>query len=96
LHYHMDTLDRVQVGAAVKEGDPLGHPSCEGGRATGDHLHIARKYNGEWLPADGNIPFFLSGWVAHQGDRPYIGTMTRGEHVAIASVYSSPSNYISR
>ena len=38
----------------------------EGGHVTGTHVHIARKYNGEWIPADG-LAFNLEGWVAHDG-----------------------------
>jgi hypothetical protein len=36
---------------AVKTGDRIGHPSCEGGAANATHVHIARRYNGEWIPA---------------------------------------------
>lgn len=74
---HIAADGRVPVGANVETGDPLGHPSCEGGRSTGTHLHIARKFNGEWIPADGPIPFDLGGWVAHFGPREYKGTMTK-------------------
>jgi hypothetical protein len=42
---------------------------------------MARKYNGEWLAADGLapgvVPFVLGGWVAVRGDAPYQGRMTR-------------------
>ncbi len=49
---------------AGSNGDPIGHPSCEGGSATGTHVHIARKYNGEWIPASGDTPLYPEGWVA--------------------------------
>jgi hypothetical protein len=52
----------IAEGTLVEQGDALGHPSCEGGRSTGKHVHLARKYNGEWIAADGPIPFVLSGW----------------------------------
>ena len=52
----------------MDEGDHIGHPSCEGGRAVGTHLHIARKYNGEWVGAGGALPFVLSGWTTHEGE----------------------------
>ncbi len=77
LYLHVATRDRVKAGTFVETGDKLGHPSCEGGRATGTHVHIARKYNGEWIPADGVIPFILSGWVAAPGPGDYLGTLTR-------------------
>jgi len=77
LYLHIATRDRVQVGTLVERGGHIGHPSCEGGRATGTHLHLARKYNGEWIPADGPVPLNLSGWVAGPGKGEYYGTLTR-------------------
>ncbi len=65
------------LGTWVNVGDPLGYPSCEGGASTGTHIHFARKYNGEWIPADGPLPFIMDGWVAHAGSQPYEGTLTR-------------------
>jgi hypothetical protein len=47
-------------------------------------LHFVRKYNGEWVAADGPIPFVLDGWTIHQGSLPYEGTMTRDDKVVIA------------
>ncbi len=84
LYLHVATLDRVPAGTWVKTGDHIGHASCEGGIATGTHLHFARKYNGEWIAADGPIPFVLDGWVAHQGDLPYAGTLTNGNQTIVA------------
>jgi murein DD-endopeptidase MepM/ murein hydrolase activator NlpD len=76
FYYHLGTDDLAPAGQVLKAGDPLGHPSCEGGRATGTHVHLARRYNGEWMAIDGPIPFVLSGWMAHKGPAPYLGTMT--------------------
>lgn len=80
-HLHIDDDGMVPVGTVLQAGDPIGHPSCEGGRATGTHVHIARKYNGEWIPADGVLPgiapFTLGGWVAARGAEPYQGRMMR-------------------
>ncbi len=79
LYYlHLATNARVPVGREVKAGDPIGYPSCEGGHVTGTHVHIARKYNGEWMPADGPLAFNLEGWVTHSGTQAYKGTLTRG------------------
>jgi len=66
-------------------GDPVGHPSCEGGASTGTHIHIARKYNGEWIAADGVIPFNLEGWTAVNGDAAYRGTLIRNNIILTAS-----------
>ena len=79
LYYlHLATEARISLGREVKAGDPVGYPSCEGGRVTGTHVHIARKYNGEWILADGPLAFNLEGWIAHNGSREYKGTLTRG------------------
>jgi len=80
-YLHIATLDRAPVGTAVKAGDHLGHPSCEGGEATASHLHISRRYNGEWIAADGFTPFVLSGWTAHSSGQAYVGTLTKGDQV---------------
>jgi len=96
LYLHVKSDGRLQVGDWVEAGDLLGHPSCEGGVATGTHLHIARKYNGEWIPADGPIPFVLSGWTAHAGARPYQGTLTRDGVTVTASEYGSFESRIIR
>ncbi len=90
LYLHVSSQERaVHLGDWVNAGDLLGHPSCEGGVSTGTHVHIARKFNGEWMLADGPVPFNLSGWVAHNGAAPYKGTMTRGDQVIYASQYGS-------
>lgn len=62
LYMHIDPVDRVAVGEVLNAGDRIGHPSCEGGFSTGTHLHIARRYNGEWISADSTLPFVLDGW----------------------------------
>lgn len=77
LYLHAELDGSTFKGKQVKTGDLIGHPSCERGRATGTHIHIARKYNGEWIPAGGAIPFNLEGWIAHTGSDEYVGTLTR-------------------
>jgi len=85
VYLHVGTLGRVPTGRSLKAGDPVGYPSCEGGRVTGTHIHISRKYNGEWIPADGPLAFNLEGWVvAHNGARAYQGTLTKGSLTVIA------------
>ncbi len=98
LYLHIATEGRlVNVGDEVNTGDRLGNPSCEGGIATGTHVHLARKYNGEWMAADGPIPFVLSGWTVHKGAAPYKGTLTKpGESPVTASSYSAPGSQITR
>lgn len=85
LYYlHLASSGRISLGREVKAGDPIGYPSCEGGRVTGTHVHVARKYNGEWILADGPLAFNLEGWVAHKGSQAYKGTLTRGAATIIA------------
>jgi len=84
LYYHLAGDGLIASGTWVEIGDPLGHPSCEGGRATGKHVHLARRYNGEWLPADGPVPFVLSGWRAVADERNYLGFLVRGEEQVTA------------
>jgi hypothetical protein len=55
---------------------------------------VARKYNGEWIAADGAIPFNLEGWIPHSGDAPYAGTMTRGNQTVQACACSEVANQI--
>ncbi|MGD8848678.1 MAG: LysM peptidoglycan-binding domain-containing protein [Anaerolineales bacterium] len=92
--FHIGTEGRIAQGAVVKQGDLLGHPSCEGGRATGTHIHLARLYNGEWIPAGGTLPFVLDGWVSAYGDAPYEGTLTKGSKIVPASQSAKAENQI--
>jgi murein DD-endopeptidase MepM/ murein hydrolase activator NlpD len=94
LYLHIATVGRDPVGQRLKRGDPIGFPSCEGGEATGTHVHIARKYNGEWMPADSVIPFNLEGWIAHNGDAAYLGTLTRGTQTITACTCSDAASHI--
>jgi murein DD-endopeptidase MepM/ murein hydrolase activator NlpD len=84
LYLHVSSEDRIPVGTWVAVDTPLGHASCEGGYATGTHLHFARKFNGEWIPADGPLPFNLDGWIAHNGPEAYKGSLTRDDKVITA------------
>jgi LasA protease len=86
FYLHLGLNEQVRPGVIVKQGDPLGHPSCEGGAASGTHVHIARKYNGEWIDADSAVPFNLEGWIAYDGAEPYLGTLKRFGKVITAVV----------
>ncbi len=92
--FHIQEEGRIASGVEVQPGDRIGHPSCEGGQATGTHVHVARRFNGEWLPAGGALPFVLDGWVAHYGEEPYQGTLTKGSRVIAACTISSAANRI--
>jgi len=77
FYLHLATKQRAPLGSDLKAGDLIGYPSCEGGRATGTHVHIGRKYNGEWIVGDSPIPLKMSGWTTHNGFREYLGTLTK-------------------
>ncbi len=92
MYMHTDLIGQPVVGMSVKTGDPIGHPSCEGGIATGSHLHLARLYNGQWIPADDRTrPLVLAGWVVNSFPNEYDGTMIRGPEWRIASTGHAPS-----
>jgi LysM repeat protein len=77
FYLHVADQGRVPVGTQVKAGTPIGHPSCEGGFSESTHLHLARRYNGEWIAVDGPLPLLLSGWQFHSSGVSYDGTATR-------------------
>jgi LasA protease len=78
FYLHLSATSRPPAGQMMHAGDRIGEPSCQGGElVTGTHVHIARKYNGEWILADSPIPFDLSGWITHSSGTAYQGTLTR-------------------
>jgi len=95
LYLHLGTQNKIPINTLVETGDNLGHPSCEGGESTGSHIHIARKYNGEWIPAADVIPFNLGGWIAHAGTREYQGTLELFSETVIANTDAEEKSLIS-
>lgn len=96
FYLHLATEGRAPLGLQVKQGDPVGWPSCEGGRTTGTHVHLARKYNGEWIPADGPLAFNMDGWVVRNGSEPYLGTLEKGGLIVVACDCSNAASRIDR
>lgn len=93
LYLHMSTVDAVRTGEYVMAGQRLGRPSCAGGISNATHLHIGRKFNGEWIPADcsnceamyATPPFDMSGWIVAGIDgQEYQGLMRRNGIEVIA------------
>ncbi|MBZ0283290.1 MAG: LysM peptidoglycan-binding domain-containing protein [Anaerolineae bacterium] len=86
LYLHLASEGRIATGRIVQVGDQIGKPSCEGGFSNGTHIHIARRYNGEWIPVtcDGcspnNLPpFLMSGWTMYGLiNQEYQGYMIKG------------------
>ncbi len=106
FYLHLATTGRVTAGTQVNAGDNLGHPSCEGGFSTATHMHIARRYNGEWIPvychqcAPGQErpTFVMSGWViVGLQNQEYQGYMTQGDERRTAEQgRTNPVNQLSR
>jgi len=97
LYYlHISSKDRVSVGAVVEVDDKIGHASCEGGHATGSHVHLARKYNGEWIPAGGPLPMVLSGWIVHADRAEFGGYLQKDDQFIFAYPYSIADSLVER
>lgn len=88
MYLHIAQEDRITAGTRVNTGDAIGHASCAGGFSTATHLHIARRYNGEWLPTDCDgcalqftVPdFVMSGWeTVGIENQEYQGYLVRGD-----------------
>ena len=93
---HLADFQRTPEGTYLRRGEPIGHPSCEGGPADGTHVHLARKFNGEWIAAGGPLPFVMSDWVARDGYRSYDGRFVRDDQVIVANPLSPAAAFISR
>jgi isocitrate lyase len=59
-------------------------------------LHITRKYNGEWVPAEGPLSFVMSGWKAKAGSIYLSGWLVRADEVIKASIYGAGASHIYR
>ncbi len=93
LYLHIAEQDRISEGTQVATGDRIGRPSCEGGFSNGTHIHIGRRYNGEWIPADCSgcppeldVPVFtMSGWrVSELEGQEYQGYIISGNERRVA------------
>ncbi|NPA06416.1 MAG: LysM peptidoglycan-binding domain-containing protein [Chloroflexi bacterium] len=83
--FYLHLVDTPPVGTTLHRRDPIGRPSCEGGHATGSHVHLARKYNGEWMDAEGPVPWVMEDWLVVKGQRPYDGWLKLGDWLVRAS-----------
>lgn len=96
LYMHVGSENRVAQGSWVTTDEFLGRPSCEGGKATGTHVHIARRYNGEWLLADGPLPMVLGGWQVRSGNAVYKGYLEKDGKTVTAAVNGNHESEIRR
>lgn len=96
LYLHISSWEQVESGTIVKTGDRIGHTSCEGGISSGSHLHIARKYNGQWMNASGPYPFVLDGYQAESSGNEYDGFLLRNGESIEAWAYYRPESLVMR
>lgn len=96
LYVHLLTNYDIKVGDWLEQGEIIGFPSCLGGPAESAHIHIARKYNGEWMLAGGALPFTLDGWQV--GDLPgtYLGTMSKDEQTIYSCTCGTADTQVKR
>ena len=93
---HIAAWERIPQGSIVARDDPIGHPSCEGGRATGTHVHIARRYNGEWLATGDPFPFILGGWTALPASSQFQSSLVNGDQVITSNINGNKTSRIVR
>lgn len=97
LYLHVAEQDRVAQGTFVNRGDHIGHASCEGGFAEDAHVHLARKYNGVWLPADDPLaPFVLGGYTLRSTGSEYNGLIEGFGAARLACACRQSSNAITK
>ena len=96
LYMHLTPEGRAAVGTWLAADAPVGHPSCEGGVSTGTHLHFARKYNGEWINAEGALPLVLDGWQAVARPGNYAGLLVKDGQQVLVGPSSKEYSWITR
>ena len=96
FYLHIETRDRVPNGTYLSAGQRIGHPSCEGGVSTGTHVHIARRYNGEWIAVNSSLPFIMDGWKAVDTGELYGGYLQKSEQIIEPCQCKNEENKIER
>lgn len=96
IYMHIAEKDRVEAGLDIELDDRIGHPSCEGGQSSGTHVHLARKFNGEWMGVGEPMPFTLSGWHVVAGERRYEGYLQKGDSIVTSRPNGSAGSTIIR
>ncbi len=97
IYIHLAEAGRVAAGTQVQVDERMGHPSCEGGFASGANVHIARKHNGEWIAAGEPLPLALGDCAVEAGDKPYAGRLVCGDgQTAVAMSDGSKGTLITR
>ncbi len=96
IYQHMSEESRVSLNTWLERDDPVGHPSCEGGKASGTHLHFAWKFNGEWVGVEEPLPLILSGWRVIAGEHRYEGFLIKEDQIVTSRSNGSSGSTIIR
>ncbi len=96
IYLHMAEKGRVSLNTWLNQDDLVGHPSCEGGKSSGTHLHFARKFNGEWVDVEEPLPLILSGWRVIAGERRYEGFLQKEDRIVTSRPDGSSGSTIIR
>ena len=84
VYYGVNVKPGLKEGDMVEIGESLGHVNALAWNAS---FWLARKFNGEWVGANGVVPFTLGGWnLAMDKDGRNL-TMHKTE----MTIYSQPS-----
>jgi murein DD-endopeptidase MepM/ murein hydrolase activator NlpD len=94
FYLHLASDGKAKVGDVLVAGQPVGQPSCEGGESTGTHVHVARKYNGEWMLAAGDVPFVMEDWIPQEGATVYLGSLVKPGRAVVACTCSDAASAI--
>lgn len=73
-YFHLANL-QVSNGR-IGQDQRLANPSCNGGQATGAHVHFAVVYGGLRQAIDGTT---MEGWTVHKGSSAYGGYLQEGD-----------------
>lgn len=96
VYLHMAEDGRAELNTWLAQDQIVGHPSCEGGSASGTHLHFARKFNGEWMGVQEPLPLALSGWRVVAGERRYEGYLVKEDQIVTSRPDGSSGSTIIR
>ncbi len=95
IYLHVESRNRIEKDIRVDRGTQIGHPSCEGGIANGSHVHLARRYNGEWIPISQDYPMILSGWEVFSAGSDYDGYLEKNGRLIEAWYFKTEASEIS-
>ena len=91
VYYGLSVKPGLKVGDKVEIGESIGHVDASAWNAS---FWLARKYNGEWVPAGAIIPFKLGGWKLALDDDSQSLVMLKPELTVYSQPYQDQTNLI--